>query len=82
MDGQWQQFKPLEGFSTFCFERGRFVAASKWDGMHHEWHVFRRLDDGSLEQLNGVWSQLGESSVVANVQQGLGWADDQISKAV
>lgn len=81
MDEQWQQIEALEGFTTFTFERGRFVAASKWNGMSHVWHIFRRLDDGSLEKLNGVWSQLATSSDVANVPQGLGWAEDQISKA-
>ena len=78
MDGQWEQTQPLEGFSKFGFERGRFVAASKWDGIYHEWHVFRRLDDGSLEKLDGVWVQLGDPP---NLSIALSWADDQISKA-
>ena len=77
MDGQWQQIEPLEGFSIFCFERGRFVAASKWDGMYHHWHVFRRLDDGSLEKFSGVWSSMGDPT---SIPRFLGWAEEQIVK--
>ena len=74
MHREWQQVKALEGFSEWCFERGDFLAAAEFDQTYHTWHVFRRLADGSLEALNGTWSQWP-----LNVPTALGWASQQIN---
>lgn len=78
MNGQWQQIAPPEGFVA-AFERGHFVAAGKKDGMYYEFHLFRRLENGSLELSGfGPWSSMSDALSVPRL---LGWADEQIAKA-
>lgn len=75
----WQQISPLEGFSVFTFERGPFIAASKWNEGFHTWTIFRRLDDGSLKPFGGVWSSQSSSATSTDFRTALSWADQQIA---
>lgn len=82
----WEQIEPPSGYSL-AFELGNHVAASRWSSDTgigcRTWNVFRRLADSTLQELSGVWVQLGASPQPEHdrISQGLGWAEDLIAKS-
>jgi hypothetical protein len=67
---QWQQIPSIAEVGEVCLESGNLIFGVSPMGNYHQWVLFRRLADGSLEP-GGTWAQTGGP----NIPRGLGWAE-------
>jgi|GEM_PF-5349873 len=74
MEAQWQPNFSPPGYDGPSFRRGKFLVASRNDGTHLHWSVFRLRADDSLEQLPGA-EQIQPWNSAESVEFPRGWAD-------
>ena len=72
----WQQVAPIRELGSLCFEHANFVVAVRRCDAYFIWSLYRRHRDGSLETLNGIWSQFRDTP---DLEDGLAWADSSIA---
>ncbi|QDT56891.1 hypothetical protein Pan44_49530 [Caulifigura coniformis] len=79
----WIEISDLpEGCNFKALQLGDFVACVDRDDIGFTWTLRKRQQDGTLAKLGGVWRQtlMPPEFTRREVEQGLGWADDQIAK--
>jgi len=73
----WSKSTAIPEVGEFCFERGNYVCGATKNGDYFDWKLFRRVNDGSLENSGAVWSHFGNPP---DFQKGCNWADMYIAQ--